>query len=129
GTFDANLALGSVNEMVTVSGKRSLAPTPNTIPQRIRVGGNVQAARMVRGPRPLYPPRAESAGLQGIVSMQAIIGKDGAIRGLHVLSPPDPELTDAATEAVQQWIYQPTLLNGEPVEVLTKIDIEFQLNQ
>ena len=129
GMFNANLTLGSVNELVTVSGKRPPTSTPNGTPQRIRVGGNVQAARLVQQRKPVYPARAESASVEGTVSMQAIIGKDGATRGLYLLSSPDPELADAAMEAVQHWVYLPTLLNGQPVEVVTKIDVDFRLDQ
>jgi protein TonB len=60
--------------------------------------------------------------------LQAIIGRDGSIRNLQVLSGP-PLLINVAREAVQQWRYQPTLLNGEPVEVITEIDVNFTMGQ
>ncbi len=95
-------------------------------PQRIRVGGNVQQAKLLRQPRPLYPPLAKQARIQGTVRFNAIIGKDGAIQNLQVVSG-HPLLIPSATEAVKQWVYQPTLLNGEPVEVVTQIDVNFTL--
>lgn len=97
-------------------------------PQRIRVGGNVQAAKLIRQPKPSYPPLAKQARIQGTVRFNAIIGKDGTIQNLTLVSG-HPLLVPSATEAVKQWVYQPTLLNGEPVEVVTQIDVNFTLSQ
>lgn len=97
-------------------------------PQRIRVGGNVQAANLVRKITPQYPPLAKQARVQGTVKFQAIIGKDGTIQNLQLITG-HPLLVPAATEAVKQWLYKPTLLNGEPVEVVTQIDVNFTLSQ
>lgn len=96
--------------------------------QRIRVGGNVQAARIVRQPKPVYPPLAKQARIQGVVRFTAIISKDGTIQSLQLING-HPLLTPSAMEAVKQWVYQPTLLNGEPVEVVTQIDVNFTLSQ
>lgn len=97
-------------------------------PQRIRVGGQVQAAKLVRQPRPVYPPLAKQARISGHVILNAIIGKDGTIQNLTLASG-HPLLVPSAMEAVKQWVYQPTLLNGEPVEVVTQIDVNFTLSQ
>jgi protein TonB len=96
-------------------------------PQRIRVGGNVQAAMLIRQPKPVYPPLAKQARVQGVVRFQAIIGKDGTIQNLQLMSG-HPLLVQSAQEAVKQWVYKPTLLNGEPVEVVTVIDVNFTLS-
>ena len=103
------------------------APKPVT-PQRIRVGGNVQQAKLLNQPRPVYPPLAKQARIQGVVRLNAIISKDGTIQNLSVISG-HPLLVPAAMEAVKQWRYAPTLLNGEPVEVVTQIDVNFTLSQ
>ncbi len=103
------------------------APKPVT-PQRIRVGGNVQQAKLVRQPKPVYPPLAKQARIQGVVKLNAIIGKDGTIQNLTQVSG-HPLLVPSAMEAVKQWIYQPTLLNGEAVEVVTQIDVIFTFSQ
>jgi len=103
------------------------APKP-VVPQRIRVGGNVQAARLVRQPKPVYPPLARQARIQGTVRFNAIIGRDGTIQNLQLVSG-HPLLVPSAQDAVKQWVYQPTLLNGEPVEVITIIDVNFTLSQ
>jgi periplasmic protein TonB len=97
-------------------------------PQRIRVGGNVQSAKLVRQPRPNYPPLAKQARISGVVKLSAVISKDGTIKELQVISG-HPLLVPSALEAVKQWVYQPTLLNGEPVEVQTQIDVNFTLSQ
>ncbi len=96
--------------------------------QRIRVGGNVQAAKLIKRPNPIYPPLAKQARISGTVKLSALIGKDGTIQNLSVVTG-HPLLVQAALDAVRQWVYQPTLLNGEPVEVATEIDVNFTLNQ
>lgn len=105
-------------------------PTRPATPQQgpFRVSNGVQAAKLIVGPKPAYPPLARAARVQGTVHIQAIIGRDGAIGHLQVLSGP-PLLIKAALEAVQNWRYRPTLLNGEPVEVITEIDVSFTLSQ
>src|SRR5579872_6161548 len=97
-------------------------------PQRIKIGGSVQQAKLVRQPHPVYPPLAKQARIQGTVKLSAIISKDGTIQHLEVISG-HPLLVPSALEAVKQWVYQPTLLNGEPVEVITQIDVNFTLSQ
>lgn len=97
-------------------------------PMRIRVGGNVQVARLVEQPRPVYPQQAKDQKIQGTVHILVIIGRDGRILKLEVLSG-DPILAQAAVEAVRQWRYQPTLLDGVPVEVVTTIDMAFTLTK
>ncbi len=103
------------------------APKPTT-PQRIRVGGNVQAANLIKKVTPPYPALAKQARIQGVVRFTAIIGKDGTIQNLQLVSG-HPLLVPAATEAVKQWLYRPTLLNNEPVEVITQIEVNFTLSQ
>jgi protein TonB len=94
----------------------------------LRVGGNVQAARIVNRVQPIYPPLARQTRISGTVRLHAIISKDGTIIQLEVING-HPLLQQAALDAVRQWRYQPTLLNGEPVEVDTTIDVIFSLNQ
>jgi TonB family protein len=94
----------------------------------IKVGGNVQASKIVRQPRPVYPMEAKAARIQGVVKLMALIAKDGTIKSLEVISG-HPILVPAALESVKDWVYQTTLFNGEPVEVQTQIDINFTLSQ
>jgi len=119
--------IGSVPSAAPPPPPPKEAPKPVT-PKQIRVGGNVQAAKLVRQPKPTYPPLAKQARIQGTVRFNAVIGKDGAIANLQLMSG-HPLLVPSATEAVRQWVYQPTLLNGEPVEVVTVIDVNFTLSQ
>jgi protein TonB len=114
----------------------SAAPPPPPIkevpkaatPQRIRVGGNVIQANLTKKITPTYPPLAKQARIQGTVRFTAIIGKDGSIQNLQLISG-HPLLVESARQAVTQWQYKPTLLNGEPVEVVTTIDVNFTLSQ
>jgi TonB family protein len=99
-----------------------------TGPTKIRVGGNVQASNLITQVRPVYPPAAKAAGIQGVVKLQATIGPDGKVADLKVLSG-DPLLAQAALDAVKDWVYRPTLLNGNPVTVETAIDVNFTLSQ
>jgi TonB family protein len=101
-------------------------PDPNGA-KRLTIGGNVQQAKLIRQPAPQYPPLAKQARISGVVHLQAVIGVDGNVRNLQVLSG-HPLLIPPTLEAVTQWVYQKTLLNGEPVEVLTQIDVNFTLS-
>ena len=101
------------------------APAPPT-PQRIRIGSNVQQANLVHKVDPVYPPLAKQARIQGTVRFTVIIDRSGTIQNIQLLSG-HPLLVEAARDAVQQWSYKPTLLNGQPVEVLTTVDVNFTL--
>jgi protein TonB len=76
--------------------------------------------------QPAYPPLAKQTRTQGVVLLEAVIDRDGSIQSLRVISG-HPLLTGAAVEAVKQWRYRPTLLNGEPIEVITTVTVTFTL--
>jgi protein TonB len=104
-------------------------PKPIPVPTGpISVSEGVQSARLIYGPKPPYPPLARAARVEGRVRMQAIIAPDGTIGSLRVTSGP-PLLIVAAKDAVSRWRYQPTLLSGKAVEVVTEIDVIFTLSQ
>ncbi len=103
-------------------------PPKAATPKRIHVGGQVEQARWIFHPNPEYPPLAKMARIQGVVRLEAIIDKDGTIKDLKAVSG-HPMLIKSAMEAVSRWRYQPTLLNGEPVEVATEIDVNFTLSE
>jgi protein TonB len=86
----------------------------------------VQAAKVIAQPQPQYPALARQARIQGNVVLHAIIGKDGRVGELEVVSG-HPLLVQAALDAVKNWRYQPTQLNGDPVEVDTTITVSFVL--
>jgi len=107
------------------------APTPaaSSVPasaQPINVSGNVQATKLTRQVVPVYPAVAKAARVQGTVRFRVIIGTDGQVKSLTTLGGPPP-LAQAAADAVRQWRYQPTLVDGKPVEVSTEIDVAFTL--
>ena len=109
------------------SGPAGPPPPPKPAgPSRIRVGGNVEAASLINKVTPVYPPIAKTAHVSGTVILHAIISKDGSIQELQYVSGP-PLLMKAAMDAVKEWRYKPTMLNGEPVEVDTTIDVVFSL--
>jgi TonB family protein len=93
-----------------------------------RVGANVQAANLIDSVKPIYPPLAKLARQQGTVRLQTVIGPDGSVQDLQVLPGAPPLLVQAAMDAVRQWIYRPTLLNGVPVTVATTVDVNFSLS-
>ena len=130
--LDVVLEVGEVNQTINVVAKAPPAAPPDTRsgpPRRIRVGGNVQQTKLVHQVKPIYPERAQAQGIQGIVLLEAVIWKDGSIGTMRVLNKlADPELVDAAVEAVKNWRYEPTLLNGQPIEVVTTITVNFRLS-
>jgi protein TonB len=95
-------------------------------PQRPLRVATIDAAKIISQPKPVYPPLARQTRTQGTVRLEAIISKEGRIENLAVISG-HPLLIQAAMEAVKQWRYQPTLLNGAPVEVITTIEVNFTL--
>jgi protein TonB len=94
----------------------------------IRVGGNVAQANRISVVAPVYPAEAKQNGIQGTVKLQITIDKEGHVSQWAVLSGP-AELIQSATDAVQQWGYKPSLLNGEPVTVVTTVDVNYTLSQ
>lgn len=117
---------GVLGGVIGGAGIAAPPPPPKATPRRITVGGNVQAARLVNRVQPVYPPLARQTRISGTVKLHALIGKDGAVQHLEVLSG-HPLLVQSALDAVKQWRYQPTLLNGDPVDVDTEIDVIFSL--
>jgi len=100
--------------------------TSDGSPERIRVGGNVQKANLLYKLEPVYPPLAQQARVQGTVRFSVVIGKDGHIVNAELVSG-HPLLVPASVEAVKQYVYKPTLLNGQPVEVITQVEVNFAL--
>lgn len=94
----------------------------------MRAGSTVQTAKLINRVLPVYPALARQARVQGTVSLIAVIGTDGNVRELRVVSG-HPLLVQAALQTVRQWVYKPTMLNGFPVEVESPIDVHFTLGQ
>jgi TonB family protein len=128
------LSIGKISENVEVTGKRtSAAPPPPAAtgaPQRLRIGGGVQYSKMRKMVRPEYPVHLKEAGIEGTVLLDAVIGRDGKVINLKAVnSLVHEDLTKAAVDAVGQWEYEPTHLNGNPVEVMTQITVNFTLQK
>ena len=130
--FDEHLSAGfradANNSVVLQIAAPGAVSTHPDAPKRLNIGGNVQQAKLISQARPVYPPDAKAAHLQGKVTLQALIAADGHVANLTVLGG-DPMLVPSATEAVNQWVYQQTLLNGLPVEVMTQIEVNYTLSQ
>lgn len=109
-----------------LGGILAAPPPPKPTPTRITVGGQVQAAMAISKPDPTYPAIAKAAHVQGTVILRAIIGRDGTIQQLQLVSG-HPLLVNSAMDAVRQWRYRPTMLNGQAVEVDTTITVVFSL--
>src|SRR5215475_3138828 len=118
-------SMGGVLGSIASAGSVAALPKIAT-PQRVRVSSGVQSGLLVRKVQPTYPPLARQARIQGTVVLQAQISKTGDIENLQLVSG-HPMLAPAAIEAVKQWKYKPYLLNGEPVEVETTVQVNFTL--
>jgi protein TonB len=118
-------------------GTGAAAPPPPPPPISVRIiprngapaqiAAAIQAAKLIKQIDPIYPPIAKQARIQGSVVLAATIGEDGTVQRLSVVSSANPLLTPAALDAVKQWVYAPTMINGEPVEVLTQVTVTFTL--
>jgi protein TonB len=131
GTGDAGVTGGVIGG---VMGGVPGAPPPPPPPKPkgptgpVRIGGQVAEANLIRKVQPVYPPLAKSARVQGTVEFTAVIDKEGSITQLKLVRG-HPLLVQAARDAVLQWKYRPTMLNGQPVDVVTDIIVNFTLSQ
>jgi TonB family protein len=128
---NARLTVGSLNEHITVAAQGTPKPAAVAVGatgRPIRVGGMVQAPTLIQQAKPTYPAFLQAQGIEGTVVLLARISKDGVPTSLKVVKNPDnEEFATAAIDAVERWRYQPTRLNGEPIEVLTTIQVDFKL--
>ncbi len=108
-----------INVTLGIVGAR---PEPEL--HRTKLPGDVSIESLRERKDPLYPPEARKAGVEGVVHLAVTIGKDGHVIGVKLINGPDP-LIQAAIDAVKQWVYEPTLFNGIPVEVETVVDVNF----
>jgi TonB family protein len=130
--LNPKLSVGRVTEKMSVVAEGTPRPQLRSSgpPVRVRVGGNVEAARLISSVKPVYPADLQAQGIEGTVLVDAVISKDGVPLSLAVRNTAaSREFADAALDAIRQWRYSSTLLNGEPVEVLTTITIDFRLRQ
>jgi len=117
------LAGSGSNEMSSMFGNTAVKAAP---PKKVTISAGVSQGMLIQKVTPTYPPIAKAARVQGTVVLQATISKTGTIEDLHVVSGP-AMLQQAAVDAVKQWRYRPYLLNNEPVEVETTVNVIFTL--
>ena len=128
------LQVGEVQEEISVRASRIAGARPqgsaaSAVAAPVRVGGNIRPPRKVRHVSPVYPASMREAGLEGLVPMEAIIAADGKVQSVRVLTAEiHPDLAQAAVEAVKQWQFEPTLLNGAAVEVVMNVSVSFTLS-
>lgn len=125
------LQVGNLQETITIRESRLPATAPAApANQPVRVGGNIRAPRKVLDVRPVYPASMREAGLTAVVPLEAMIGPDGTVTSVRVVSAQmHPDFAIAAVDAVRQWKFQPTLLNGVAVEVVMTVTIRFDLEE
>lgn len=105
-----------------------IGPPPEPEPEGpIRVGGQIQMPKAIRKVNPVYPEIARKARIEGVVILDIIIDKQGNVRNIKVLRPLGMGCTEAAIEAVKQWKYEPSTLNGKPIEIQGTITVTFKL--
>jgi len=109
-----------------VGGLPEAPPPPPPPSAPVRVGGNIKPPTKTRDVKPVYPPIAQSARVQGVVIIEATIGADGRVKEAKVLRG-QPLLDQAALDAVKQWQFTPTLLNNVPVPVIMTVTVNFTL--
>jgi TonB family protein len=131
-TRAVTLQVGDVRESISVRERRPASITPigdsGANPAPVRVGGNIRAPLKTLDKTPVYPPRMVEAGLEGKVSVEAVIGTDGrVVRARAATGQVHPDFAQAAVDAVRQWRFQPTLLNGAPIEVVMMVTVDFSL--
>ena len=126
GSIPGGLPSGVPNSVANIVKDIPVA-VPKIAAQKVRISSGVAQGLLIHQVTPQYPAQARQAHIQGTVILQAVIGKDGTVQSLHVLSG-HPMLTQAAMDAVRRWRYKPYYLNGEPVEADTQINVNFTLS-
>lgn len=125
------LQVGELRESINVRERRitgPVGPSQPQLPKPIRVGGNVKVPTKTLDVKPIYPNTMREAGREGVVPIEAIIGPDGSVTSVRVVSADvHPDFAIAAADAVRQWKFTPTLLNGRPVEVVMTVKVQFSL--
>jgi periplasmic protein TonB len=108
-------------------GERAAYPQPLN-PRQLRIGGEAQESKLIRKVQPVYPVSAKAARVQGKVLLETVISAEGVPQEIRVISSPSDDLTQSALDAVRQWRYSSTLLNGAPVEVVTDVLVNYTLS-
>jgi TonB family protein len=130
-------ALGLLNQQLRERGLvKMLVPEPLPPPPvrqvvgqagAVRVGADIKQPKQIRRVEPQYPEDAKAAGTTGMVILEVLLDTEGRVKQAAILRHVTPSIDQAALNAVQQWVYSPTLLNGNPVEVVFTVTVNFVL--
>lgn len=130
---DSNIERGLVMQVKGADERPQSGSSPQMAqpfaPDRIRVKGEIAQANLIRKVQPIYPAAAKAAHVQGTVLLQMVVLKDGTPGEITVTSSPSNDLSQASIDAVRQWRYRPILLNGQPVQVVTQVIVNYTLSQ
>jgi TonB family protein len=122
------LQVGTLEERITVTASRPAGTTPAAEPGR-PIGGNIRVPVKLVDVKPIYPASMRDSGLEGAVILEAQIGGDGSVLSARAVSAQvHPDFATAAIDAVRQWRFSPTLLNGSPIEVSMRVSVRFSLS-
>jgi TonB family protein len=126
--LDAAAAAAGTSSMPGISGPNAASlPLPTVQPEGpVKIGGNVKEPKLINSVAPVYPLTARSTGIQGDVVIDTTIDKSGNVVRMHVVSGP-AMLRPPALESLRRWKYEPSKLDGEPVEVQMQVTIKFRL--
>ena len=128
GLIATNVNAGSLSDRNTSDNtSKTAAAHQDGQDHPIRVGGEFEQAKLIHKVNPTYPPSAKAAGVQGMVRLDVTISKEGVPEDIQVISSPSDDLTQSAVEAVRQWRYSTTLLNGRPVAVIAEVHVNYTL--
>jgi TonB family protein len=123
------LQVGTLRETINVSATRTFAAPAAAGPVPIRVGGNIRVPLKLQDVKPIYPESMRAEGRESNVELEATIARDGSVSAVHVVSTQiHPDFAIAAIDAVRQWRFSPTLLNGKPIEVVMTVTVRFSLS-
>ena len=132
--FDEHLRVGfagtpngeSAIEIALAGYRSDPSPSLPSVVNRIRIGSSLLQSKLKSAQPPEYPALARQARVEGVVKLNAVVGKDGSVQNLSVVSG-HPLLIPAAIEAVKRWTYEPTAINGSPTDVESEVDVNFAL--
>jgi TonB family protein len=122
------MQVDTLQEKITITAARPTSAAAAGPGRPLGVGGNIRIPRKLIDVKPVYPESMRETGQEGLVTLEAVIGTDGNVASVSVISAQvHPDFANAATDAVRQWRFSPTLLNGVAIEVSMRVSVVFSL--